>query len=217
MCTRFTLTTSIERLAEEFGFHLGSLAAFTPRFNVAPSLAVLAVRAGEAGAEPFAPVWGVESRSGPSLVNARVESAFEKPSFREALETRRCLVPADGFYEWRTEAGGKQPYLFSPESGRPLALAAIYTRAAAGAPERCLVLTTESRGAVQEIHPRMPVVVDPADYAAWLDPARRTREALAAVLEPKVTLVRRPVTRRVNDPRNEGPELHQPPVQTSLF
>lgn len=217
MCTRYVVATPLHRLAEEFGFDPADLRPPPePSWNVAPSEQALAIRAGEDTTQPFLPVWGIEA-SGRNVVNARVETAFERSAFRDAMARRRCLVPADGFYEWRSEGGGKQPYLLSAANRRPLAMAAIYTHDNPHGPPRFVVLTTDARGPAREVHERMPLLISPERYAAWLDPANDTPDKLAPALADTVELVRRPVSRKVNDPRNDGPDLLDPPLQTSLF
>jgi putative SOS response-associated peptidase YedK len=222
MCGRFSFHSPHETVAQLFGV-AGSVPALPPRWNIAPSADVAAVRATADGPRELTllhwgliPSWAKERSIGQRLVNARVETLREKPAFRSAFRNRRCLVIADGYYEWRAVGAQKQPYLIEAASGEPFAMAALWESwrdPADGATlESCVIVTRESAGVVSEIHGRMPAILAPGDYDAWLGPGASDLAALEALLtgEPRVPLVAHPVSRRVNNPRHEGPELAAP-------
>jgi len=161
------------------------------------------------------PPWADDPAIGNRLINARAETAAAKPSFRAALRRRRCLVPADGFYEWKREAGGKQPYLIRFEDGRPFALGGLWEtwRNPSGEGiESFTILTTEPNEVVAPLHDRMPVIVPPEAFALWLDPAVGDPTAIAPLLAPPPAdgMVARPASRLVNDPGNDVPECILP-------
>jgi putative SOS response-associated peptidase YedK len=164
------------------------------------------------------PHWAKDKSFAAKTINARAETLAEKPSFRNAWKRRRCLVLADGWYEWQARAGGKQAYFVSAANGQPFAMAGLWESwiETAGEPplESCAIVTTEAQGALAEIHHRTPVVLDPLDYGLWLDAAPQAaqeanKEALQALLRaaPEGRLHARAVSNRVNNVRNNGPEL----------
>jgi len=234
MCGRFTLTRSAAEVAEHFG--LGSLPALAPRFNVAPTQEAPVVRTRSTGERVLewrrwglVPPWAKDASGAARRINARVESVAERPAFRDALRRRRCLVPADGFYEWQGRAGQRRPHHLTRRrphhltlpGGGLFALAGLYARwlgPGGEAVDSFTVLTRPARGAVAPLHDRMPLIVDPAGYAAWLergadDPAR----LLAALPETLgASLVARPVDTRVNDVRNDDPACLAPPREAEL-
>ena len=182
MCGRFALFAGREELAKHFGVTLEDM-EITPRYNVAPSQAVLAIRAGEQGGREavrlhwgFVPSWAKDPSIGNRMINARADTAPEKPAFRAAFKSRRCLIPASGFYEWQATGGkGKQPYFIRAKDGTPLAFAGLWEHWRPGKDEprveSCTILTTTANATMAPIHDRMPVILDPADYAAWLGEA----------------------------------------------
>jgi putative SOS response-associated peptidase YedK len=144
------------------------------------------------------------------MINARAETAPERPAFRDPFRTRRCLVPADGFYEWQKTAGRSQPFFIRRRDGRPFAIAALWDRWRGASGERlesCALLTTRPNDLVQPIHDRMPAILAPEHYAAWLDPSSSRPDRLLALLGPypEEELIVHPVSGLVNDPRNEDP------------
>src|ERR671917_2228509 len=168
MCGRYTLTTPVERLAEEFGFEASSV-ELPPNYNVAPTQQVAAVleEGGERRLEVLRwgliPSWADDPGIGSRMINARSETAPEKPSFRKAFRERRCLLPADGFYEWQRTDDGKQPYHFRMKDGRPFAFAGLW-ESWKGAGENgglrtCTILTTAPNEAVAGVHNRKPVIL----------------------------------------------------------
>ena len=228
MCGRFTLHTEKEALAERFGFHVDQLAALAPHYNVAPTQDVLAVRADPARRGSrlaslvrwgLVPSWSKAVGAQALMINARVESLAEKPAFARALEKQRCLVPADGFYEWQasgSKARSKQPHLIARADGEPFAMAGIFARwhppgtRGGEALVSCAVITTAATGALRALHDRMPVILPREAEARWLDPELDgDTAALLALLQPVPTseLHMQPVSRRVNDVANDDPEL----------
>jgi putative SOS response-associated peptidase YedK len=220
MCGRFTLTTPIPVLAEWFLFP--EAAPQSPRYNIAPTQAVAAVRAtAEAGKRELCyfrwgliPSWANDPAIGNRLINARSETAANKPSFRSAFRQRRCLILADGFYEWEKLGGRKQPYYFRMRYGKPFAFAGLWERWDRDGPpvESCTILTTSANDLLRSVHERMPVILAPADYGQWLDPAIRQPEELQPLLcpFPADAMTAYPVGLVVNNPRNETPQCIEP-------
>ncbi len=187
MCGRFLLTTPAEDLVELLG--LSEAPDVSPRFNIAPTQSVGLVRARRPGSgrEWADARWGLipagarDPRDTPLLFNARAETLARKPAFRDAFRERRCLVPASGFYEWKAEGKKKIPYLIQMSDGRPFAFAGLWERWERGDPpvESCTIVTTEPNDVVRALHDRMPVILSPADYGRWLDPASPPVELLS--------------------------------------
>lgn len=220
MCGRYSLSRPDETLRELFGVALEPRAE--PRWNVAPTQCVPVVREDAPGVRRavclrwgLVPAWATEPSVGSRMINARAETAAAKPAFREALRARRCLVPADGFYEWQGTGRRKQPWLFTLRGGLPLALAGIWERwSGPGGPlETFAVLTTEANDLVRPVHDRMPAVVAPEHFDLWLDPRMRETGRLAPVLRPfpAERMEARPVDAAVNDPRNDDARCFAPP------
>ena len=221
MCGRFTLRTPAYKLAEAFGVEVRvNLAA---RYNIAPSQDIAALRAaGDSGRElamlrwGLVPSWAKDPAMGSRMINARAETVAEKPAFRAAFRQRRCLVLADGFYEWqKTPDGSKQPYLMARPDGEVFTMAGLWERwqPPGGEPlETCAIITTEANGTLAPIHHRMPVIVAPGDRDAWLDPAPPSAEALSALLRPAPDddLAPLAVDRHVNNARHDDPACIEP-------
>ena len=219
MCGRFTLTLSPELLAEVYG--LDEIPpAFAPRFNIAPTQEVPIVRsAGDKRLLSFAR-WGLGSKEPAKTINARQETLFDKPAFRAAAQRRRCLVPADGFFEWADDPRGKRvPFHIRFKDGRPFAMAGIFERA--GVQSSCSVVTTEANEVIARVHDRMPVILPPEAWPLWLDPTIRDREPLEHLFEPysAAELVLVPVSTRVNSATFDDPEClalrEDEPVETT--
>ena len=218
MCGRFTLASPGEAVGELFG--LTETPVLAPRYNIAPSQPVAAVRAAGEGRELVAlrwgliPSWAKDPAIGDRLINARSETAAEKPSFRTALRQRRCLLVADGFYEWRKDGPRKQPHLIRFRDRRPFAMAGLWERweGPDGPVESCTILTTAANEVVAPIHERMPVILVPETHAAWLAPATRDPVMLAPLLRPLAAeeLEVFPVSLRVNSPANDDPQCIAP-------
>jgi putative SOS response-associated peptidase YedK len=215
MCGRFTLKARPEVLAEHFV--LTEVPGVMPRYNIAPTQAVAVVRAGSEGSRRelsplrwgLIPSWADDPLIGNRMINARAETAAQKPAYRSAFRLRRCLVLADGFFEWANTNGAKQPHYFQLKDGGPFAFAGLWERWAKGEEpiESCTLLTTEANEVVSPVHQRMPVLLEPEDYGRWLDPQRRRPEEVSAILRPfpAERMIGYPVGRFVNDPRNEDP------------
>jgi putative SOS response-associated peptidase YedK len=213
MCGRYRLTASTKEMADLFD--LAELLAVEPRYNIAPSQQVLTVRLDpESGKKTAALLkWGLVppwSKDGKGFINARSDTAASKPTFRRALKKNRCLIAADGFYEWQKQGAKKQPYFIGLKGGRPFAFAGLWERwqGGEGEPvETCAILTTDANDLMQPIHNRMPVILDRRDFGAWLDPEGKPEE-LQALLHPyeENDLEAYPVSTFVNNPRNQGPQ-----------
>ncbi|MFO1419701.1 MAG: SOS response-associated peptidase [Candidatus Competibacteraceae bacterium] len=219
MCGRFVQCATGAVLAARF--QLAAPPALVPRYNVAPSQPIGAVRiAGDGGREwvtlrwGLVPAWAPEPKTSYSTINARAETAAEKPAYRQAFRRRRCLIPADGFYEWRKVGKGKQPYCIAPADGRPLAFAGLWERWERDGQvlESGTILVTSANALIASIHDRMPAILDPADEARWLDPHVTDPADLRPLLAPcpPERLRLWPVGTAVNRPGAEGPALMAP-------
>ncbi|MGE3803253.1 MAG: SOS response-associated peptidase [Gemmataceae bacterium] len=216
MCGRYTMRAPAAKIAEHF--EVDPLPLLEPRFNIAPTQQVAAVRLKHAqpGRElvrlrwGLVPSWADDLKIGYKLINARAESAATKPAFRSAFKQRRCLIAADGFYEWqKLDAKHKQPFFIHLKSDDPFAFAGLWehwTAADGEIVESCSILTTEANEVMQPLHDRMPVILPPAEYEAWLNPAAKP-PALQELLRPysKNDLTAHPVSTLVNNARNENP------------
>ena len=215
MCGRFTLRTSNRALVEQF--LLPASAEFSPRYNIAPTQAVAAIRIPSADLPRelvmmhwgLIPSWASDPSIGNRMINARAETLAEKPSFRGALAKRRCLILADGFYEWKKEGKQKQPYLIGMPDGRPFAFAGLWDCwKRQGEPlQSCTIITTQANGETRPLHDRMPVILEPQDYDRWLDPSCQSITDVTPLLRPfpDGILVARPVSTLVNNARHEDP------------
>jgi putative SOS response-associated peptidase YedK len=216
MCGRFTLRRSGEVVSEAFG--LPDSPDLVPRFNIAPAQPVAVVRRNsQADGRELAylrwgliPAWADDASIGDRLANARSETAATKPSFRHAFRSRRCLVVADGFYEWQRTNGRKQPYFVGLQSDRPFGMAGLWERWEKGGEpvESCTILTTDANELMKPIHERMPVILPPDLYDLWLDARCQDTEKLATLLRPypsqDMTAYR--VSTVVNNPKNDVPQ-----------
>jgi putative SOS response-associated peptidase YedK len=216
MCGRFTLTASGEELADEFG--LAEAPELTPRYNVAPTQPVLVVRARTAGRRAEWMKWGIafppaKGRKPPLLINARAETLGERPAWKDALWRRRCLVPADGFYEWKAEGGRKQPFYVARRDGRPFALAGLWQpRFTPDGEASCTIVTTEPLPPVSNLHDRMPVLLAPDGRSLWLDEDADRESVVKLLVTPSLPdeLVAHPVGPLVNNAHNEDPACREP-------
>jgi putative SOS response-associated peptidase YedK len=214
MCGRFTLFEPDQVLAREFG--VSDFPPRSPRYNIAPSQPITAVRAAPSGSGReiallrwgLIPSWSKDPATGNRLINARAETAREKPSFRNAFRRHRCLIPTSGFYEWQRQERGKQPYFIRMRNGHPFAFAGLWDRwerPDEGAVETCTILTTAANDVLAPIHDRMPVIVPPGEYDRWLDPSLRDPDSLAPLLVPfpPEEMLAFPVSPRVNAPSTD--------------
>ena len=220
MCGRFAQYADADTLARHF--ELATVPALTPHYNVAPTQPVLAVRIDDSGQRELTALrWGlVPSWSkGPdnrySMINARAETVADKPAYRAAFARRRCLIPADAFYEWRAAADGKVPHAIRRDDGAPFALAGLWEHwmgPDGSEIASCTIIVTDANALLAPIHDRMPVILDAADYGAWLDPANEDKAALRLLLRPAdpAGWTAYPVSRAVNSPRNDSPALLEP-------
>ncbi len=220
MCGRFSLGATI-RVGQLFD--LPNWPDTPPRYNIAPSQDVPAViQNRETGAREYRPFrwglipsWAKDPAIGNRMINARSETAATKPAFRKPLRERRCLILADGFYEWKREGSRKQPYYIKLRDGEPFAFAGLWDHwtPADGDPlETCTILTTAPNAVLEPIHDRMPVILPPDAYAVWLDPAVRDVERAQANLTPLPAdaMVAYTVSTRVNSPAHDLPDLVEP-------
>jgi putative SOS response-associated peptidase YedK len=221
MCGRFTLRAPASAVAEAFGLGLDVVPPLEPRYNIAPSQAVPVLRLSSAERRELVllrwgliPSWADDPGIGNRLINARAETAAGKPAFRAAFRQRRCLLAADGFYEWAPASHGKraprQPYLFQIRSGGPFGFAGLWEswEGPQGARiESCTILTTSANELVRPVHDRMPVIVAPTDYQRWLDPAATRPEPLLGLVRPypAEAMVATAVSPWVNSPAHDDP------------
>jgi putative SOS response-associated peptidase YedK len=223
MCGRYTLRVSPAELAEIFDT-LRTI-EWSPRYNIAPTQTVVAVRQSEQGSGRelallrwgLIPSWAKDMKIGNNLINARADGVATKPSFRHAFKKKRCLIPADGFYEWQAVPGQKvkQPFHIGVRDMPVFAFAGLWEQWTdpEGKPvETSAIITTDANEAMAPIHNRMPVILNPADYDEWLDRDQQDAEKLQPLLKPfpadRMQLT--PVSTLVNSPRNEKPECVQP-------
>ncbi len=214
MCGRYLLTVSGKAVCELFG--LPEETRLAPRYNIAPGQTAPVVRIEDGGRRlinarwGLVPPWARDPSIGNRLINARSETVASKPSFRAAFRSRRCLVPADGFYEWKREGGARHPYCIRFSDHRPFAIAGLWERwrsPAGDILDTYTLLTTGPNALVKPLHERMPVIVTPDAYSVWLDPHVNDPETLLPLFEPYPPdgMEARPASRLVNNPRNEGP------------
>jgi putative SOS response-associated peptidase YedK len=217
MCGRFVRKTPITVLARDFLFPEHQTEA-APRFNIAPTQTVAAVRAADNPMKRelawlrwgLIPSWADDPKIGYRLINARAETAATKPSFRSAFRQRRCLIPADGFYEWQKSDGKKQPHFFHLKDDKPFAFAGLWEHWEREGEiiESCTILTTEANELLRAVHDRMPVILGTSDHDRWLDPAVQKAEMIEPLLRPypAEAMTSYPVSTQVNNPRNENPK-----------
>ena len=217
MCARYKLTTPTGVIIKDFGIRKGR-PNLRARYNIAPSQMAPVVRIGQEGRElsllrwGLVPSWSKDSRFAASTINARAETVADKPAFRDAFKARRCLVIADGFYEWRTEAGGvKQPILFSRKDAKLMAFAGLWERWEKGTEvvESFTIIVTAANELISAVHDRMPVIIAPGYFDAWLDTDSHTTANVMPLLRPYPAdhMNAVPVSRKLNSVKNEGPEL----------
>lgn len=216
MCGRFVLQSAVEIISQIF--RIGRVdVALTPRYNIAPGQEI-AIVVEEGGTRSLrscrwglVPNWAKDLSEGHKMINARAETVAEKPSFRPSFLRHRCLIVADGFYEWKTAGGKKTPVYVRMKSGKPMAFAGLYNQwQGPDGKQVCTstIITTEANSLLQPVHDRMPVITSPDKYELWLSPGMQDQNRLLPVLSPCPAglLEMYPVSTRVNSPANEGPE-----------
>lgn len=232
MCGRYSITSPVEALRQLFLFE--ELPNLQPRYNVAPTQEVPAVRLAKPDddggdedrtQEPqrslvmlrwgLIPFWAKDAKIGYKTINARAETVAEKPAFREAFKKRRCLILADGFYEWRGAKDAKQAFRVTLADGGPFAFAGLWEswrdKTAEQRIESCTIIVTDANDYLSAVHKRMPVILTPDDHAAWLDPTAEP-EALKALLRPlpSEAVTATPVSSHVNKVANDDPRCLEP-------
>lgn len=231
MCGRFALYLQAGAFAEIFG--CPPPADYAAGYNIVPDRPIVVIRAGEDGREAarlswgLLPPWAEAPNDRGRQINARSETVFEKPTFKSAAVRHRCLIPASGFYEWAKGAGPSQPWFVHRTDGDPIAMAGIWRQSRFGdvVVESCAILTMDAYPAIKPIHHRMPVMLDPAAWDAWLSPGEPGIAALqqALVPLPEAAIAAHPVSRAVNNPANDSARLIEPedappaPAQGALF
>ena len=221
MCGRFTLGASATDLASQF--ELADLPAWTPHYNIAPTQEVLAVvkmadtteRQARLLRWGLVPLWAQGPAVGSRMINARAETVATKPAFRRAFQERRCLLLADGFYEWKKEGRHKKPFHIRLRDGRPFAFAGLWERWVPpdGQPmDSCTIITTVANDLIRPLHVRMPVILAADEYDLWLDLGVREPERLQPLLRPYPSseMMATPVSIQVNSPANDMPDCIEP-------
>lgn len=222
MCARYVFFSG-KAFSDDFG--VAAVPDLTPRYNIAPTQVVPGVIMGPGGREftvfqwGLVPGWAKDPTIGTKLINAKAETLAEKPSFRGAFKYRRCLIPADGFYEWKGPSGAKQPYYLTCRR-HPFAFAGLWEdwETPDGYLRTCTIVTTAANRLVSEVHDRMPVILSKEEYGLWLDHSLKPAE-VAPLLDPfpdtEMSMV--PVGKAVGNPRVEGAGLIEPIAPTTLF
>ena len=221
MCGRFTLFASPDEIIRRFKIENQFPGSYLPRYNIAPTQPVLAVisdgKSNRIGYLRWGliPSWAKDEKIGNKLINARAETLTEKPSFRESVRKRRCLIVADGFYEWAHTKGGKQPMRIQLKDGGLFAMAGLWDRWRSPSGEwvyTCTIVTTEANERLREIHPRMPVILAEEDEPIWLDPRLEDGVHWLPLLRPYPSerMIAYPVSSKVNQASCDAPELVQP-------
>ncbi len=220
MCGRYFLHSTADKLTALFGEM--PMPLLSPRYNIAPTQPIPIIRQDVQGRREMVlvrwgliPSWSKGPDSRYSMINARLETVTEKPAYRNAFRYRRCLIPADGFYEWHTSGGAKQPYVLRAADKQPLALAGLWEHwqdANGNEIDSCSILVKAANQQVSRIHDRMPVIVSPKSFDLWLDIHKQKPQPietlLAAQQAPDLAIY--PVGRAVNSPKNDSPDLLEP-------
>lgn len=227
MCGRFRLSRRKEVIAERFDA-IPDDDDWTPRYNVAPTQPIPVVR--QHPTEPtrhlsqmrwgLIPSWSKDDSRAAKMINARSETVATLPAFQDSFRFRRCLIPADGFYEWQDRGPNKQPYCFEVNNGELFAFAGLWDGWKAGSGQwirSCTILTTTANAVSSAVHDRMPVILKPDDYDLWLDPGMRDPSTLADLLKPfdAEAMCCYPVSSRVNSVSNDDAECAKPAILTT--
>jgi putative SOS response-associated peptidase YedK len=227
MCGRYRLSKTERYLLEKFGVRSREDFEWKPRYNIAPTQEVPVIRQDRKSPERtispmrwgLIPYWAKDAAIGNKMINARSESITEKASFKEAIERRRCLVPADAFYEWKKVSNGtrivRQPFLINMNDDEAFAFAGVWDRwksPEGKVVESFSILTTDANAVTRDVHDRMPVIVPPEQYDLWLDPGFRNAEEIKSMLKPydDAQMQKVPVSTRVNSPDNDDAECSVP-------
>lgn len=222
MCGRFVGYRQLEELQRIF--HIDHAAAEpTPNYNVAPTQEILVIHLTDSGRTldlfhwGLVPFWAKDVSIGSRMINARAETVATKPSFRAAFKKRRCLIPADGYYEWKGEKGAKQPFFITMPDQRPFVFAGLWeTWGDLDYPDTlyrsCTIITTDAAESIKDIHHRMPVVLKPDTYARWIDPDYQDADGLQQILRQGIEteFSRHAVSRQVNSVKNNSPANIEP-------
>jgi len=233
MCGRYRLSRR-KQIVEEYFASASGEEEWSPRYNIAPTQSVPVIR--QNPKEPIRelslvrwgliPSWAKDSSAAANMINARSETAATKPAFRDVLKSHRCLIPADGFYEWQRTGKTKQPYCFEIGEGTLFAFAGIWDRwkgPSGNIVETCSILTTTPNAVTSTVHDRMPVILDPDNYDLWLDPGMRDVSAASELLKPCDARLMRcyPISTRINHVANDDEECSAPielaQIQNRLF
>jgi len=221
MCGRFTLTVDPAQLQDAFSTFIFP-SKFAPRFNIAPSQPLIAIPNTGANTADFfvwglIPMWAKDPTIGSRLINARGESVAEKPSFRGSFKYKRCLILADGFYEWKSSPGKKVkiPHFIYMKDRKPFAFAGLWDSwesSDGSIIKTCTIITTKPNELMEPIHNRMPVILHPRDYEKWLDTSPQSPDNLLPLIKPfpAESMSAHPVSTLVNKPSNDSPELVVP-------
>lgn len=228
MCGRYRLTRKKEILAETFDLEDG--VDWSPRYNIAPGQNVAVIR--QDATKParssslmrwgLIPFWAKDANVGYKMINARAETITEKPAFREPIQSRRCLIPADGFYEWVKKGNEKPPYCFALADDSIFAFAGIWDRwknPKGESVETCSIITTSPNSLLANIHDRMPVILKRESYDIWLDPGLKKADGLLGLLQPyrSESMRRYRVSSRLNSVKNDDPECAAEYKPATLF
>ncbi|KKK39749.1 hypothetical protein WQ57_00150 [Mesobacillus campisalis] len=219
MCGRFSLFEDVEQLMQQFGFEFAG--EWDPRFNVAPSQQVLAVAPGKDGGRKGAmlrwgliPFWAEDEKIGYKMINARAETIEQKASFKGPLKKRRCLILADGFYEWKRIGKDKQPFRFMMKDEQPFAFAGLWETWKNGREpiHSCTIITTEANALVEDVHDRMPVILGKDQQQIWLDPSVEEPALLKPLLVPYDAgeMKAYEISTLVNSPKNDTRDVALP-------
>lgn len=220
MCGRFTLTTNGQAIAK--AFQLSEVSDLSPRYNIAPSQLVATIVQNSQGQKSFQsmkwgliPSWAKDPKIGHRLINARAETLQEKPSFRSAFQRRRCLILADGFYEWLKLESSKQPYYIHLQDRQLFAFAGLWEEWQSQQQEvivSCCIITTEANELIKPLHHRMPVILSSDTYSQWLDPTINVTDQLQGFLTPynSAQMKTYPVSQNVNRPTYDQPDCLEP-------
>jgi len=220
MCGRFIQISNPEKIRIGFSeiiFDSATEDDFTPRYNISPSQEILTILNHEKPEMIFTrwgliPFWAKDGKIGSRMFNARAETLHEKPSFRDALIKKRCIIPADGFYEWKKSGKAKTPNFIHMKDGKPFALAGLWDRwidrATGNSIASSTIITTTPNSLIEDIHDRMPAILRPEHYALWLSPSRQPAQTLMNCLMPAPAdaMIAYEVSPMVNNPANNSPE-----------